>query len=1500
MEGQQATDVGETPVDAGSSSETVVASSSPANDNVDTTASNMVVSESTVSPSSPASDSTDTPASTAVVTESTESDSLPASDSVNTAASNAVVNESTESQPTATVDTASTGSAATTPSTTPSKREKVRSVKFMVDTSDDTLGPAASPSAATAVAVSTSSSAATTSESPSSKGASPKGLEKSLSRVSSMQANRDASVLISRLQNDIKDLLVSGNESSDLFVKGIFPEDEAGEDGDKKRDEDVDVPNVAVVESFGEDLTGLLDTSSNSSNSNNSSPHGLKKASTSNNLSRTMTRGTLLMNENLSLQAEARERNIMIEELRSKVDMLSTILTDSVEKTEQMERELQEQYNQIGQLQENEILLKKENLMLSKKISEQGAEIQQSHGIRSKMVETEAVMTNLQDEMVGTLENLLTTRQELKQLEDIDALRLQEIAAYNREIEDLKQELDAKRHELSAAEDANLETRTSCERSIALTERKMEDLTSATEMIRLENLRAKEHLLRVKGAQEKWEQEKVELQKSIDAWKRMSVGTVSTPKASTTTVSPLRRGNSMSSVTAAGVRSPQPTLPRSESTDLDSSSINEQQVVLTRSNSGSAATSNGLLSVDTSLFANYAAMATTVLMDSAQRTYLSVAEVIASGDNDKMKNELIGLAHQLETMRSSNARLLNKLQAARGNIQVCCRARPPNAAELSQLTLMQQATRSKAYPVTNKDTNRVCVLDVLDDNELACYEAKSEQWRSFAFDRVWKMDSTQAEVFADVEPLVMSVTEGYNCCLMAYGQTGSGKTFTMNGIGEDYGISYRTLSRIFEALELKRESAMMTARRIKERTIAARQQQMQQAHANQQQPQQQQAATPDLASELAVMIEEDNIIAGLEVEPFSYKVEISIMEVYNDQIHDLLVNNMQSVDGNINTPSLDVRQTPDGSVFVPGLIQVRVHSLEDVMAVFGRGSANRMTATTNLNERSSRSHLILQVTVTTVSEDELPVRAKLSLVDLAGSERVSKSGSVGSTMKEAQHINKSLSALGDVMEALDQKHKHIPYRNSKLTYLLNDSLGGNSRTMMIVTLCPTELTTEETLFSLHFATRVRNITIGAARKNVNAKNLEDALKSIKMELRDTRMKKSVLEEQVLALKREVKSKSERTAIQLDSKTRTLDDTKKYADIQIQQYSRQNRELMTRLQEEKTERSQVSLELSATKRDLGKYRDKIKEISNEREILQRELKHKDREIAALRQRLPQSALTGLSPTRSPHGSAGLGSSDVLMPPSPRSAGTSPERDSPHARTQPYGFNAGPLSPRMLQKQQQFQQQLLQQQQEQAENATPSREREEIVALGERSTVSVGNLIARYSSKGGSTSDTPIHLESYTHPTLVNVSPESARVNAGSPEQINVMNGHMYDMDSHHHLTLNTHHSDLSMSTGTPIRPTRGANRSNTHTPTLSSESSSSPMMTGYQSYSSPAGKQIIVGANGGATPASANYKPKMTPRSKEALLKHQVGADFVQFLSRVCCLLHNGCWSSSLL
>ena len=139
------------------------------------------------------------------------------------------------------------------------------------------------------------------------------------------------------------------------------------------------------------------------------------------------------------------------------------------------------------------------------------------------------------------------------------------------------------------------------------------------------------------------------------------------------------------------------------------------------------------------------------------------------------------------------------------------------------------------------------------------------------------------------------------------------------------------------------------------------------------------------------------------------------------QVHDLLDNS------SLNT-NLDIRQNPEGGTYVPGLKQVAVTSLVDVMNVLAQGSANRATALTNLNDQSSRSHLILSVMVTTTMGDGASTKGKLNLVDLAGSEKVSKSGVTGTAMKEAQHINKSLAALGDVLEALDQKSKHVPYR----------------------------------------------------------------------------------------------------------------------------------------------------------------------------------------------------------------------------------------------------------------------------------------------------------------------------------------------------------------------------------------------------------------------------------------------------------------------------------------
>jgi hypothetical protein len=324
--------------------------------------------------------------------------------------------------------------------------------------------------------------------------------------------------------------------------------------------------------------------------------------------------------------------------------------------------------------------------------------------------------------------------------------------------------------------------------------------------------------------------------------------------------------------------------------------------------------------------------------------------------------------------------------------------------------------------------------------------------------------------------------------------------------------------------------------------------------------------------------------------------------------------------GGIGAPDsggLDIRQAPDGSVSVPGLKLIPVHCIEDVMEVFARGSANRATATTNLNEHSSRSHSILLIDVTTTARGCAPVRSKLYLVDLAGSERVAKSGATGATMKEAQHINKSLSALGDVMEALDQKSKHIPYRNSKLTYLLQDSLGGNSRTMMIVTACPTELTIEETLFTLQFAVRVRNISLGSAKRQVSTKNLEEALRVLKAEMKETKKRRMQLEETVQEVKRENKRLTDKAATITENKQRATEDARSKVDGQIQQLMRTNDEMKSRITEEKEAKQQAVQELDLVQKTLKKTQDQMKEINKDKDKILYQLKQKDKDYEALK-------------------------------------------------------------------------------------------------------------------------------------------------------------------------------------------------------------------------------------------------------------------------------------------
>uniref|UniRef100_G1T2J7 Kinesin-like protein n=1 Tax=Oryctolagus cuniculus TaxID=9986 RepID=G1T2J7_RABIT len=206
---------------------------------------------------------------------------------------------------------------------------------------------------------------------------------------------------------------------------------------------------------------------------------------------------------------------------------------------------------------------------------------------------------------------------------------------------------------------------------------------------------------------------------------------------------------------------------------------------------------------------------------------------------------------------------------------------------------------------------------------------------------------------------------------------------------------------------------------------------------------------------------------------WEYNITVSAAEIYNEVLRDLLGKEPQE--------KLEIRLCPDGSgqLYVPGLTEFRVQSVDDINKVFEFGHTNRTTEFTNLNEHSSRSHALLIVTVRgTDCSTGLRTTGKLNLVDLAGSERVGKSGAEGSRLREAQHINKSLSALGDVIAALRSRQGHVPFRNSKLTYLLQDSLSGDSKTLMVVQVSPVEKNTSETLYSLKFAERVRSVELG--------------------------------------------------------------------------------------------------------------------------------------------------------------------------------------------------------------------------------------------------------------------------------------------------------------------------------------------------------------------------------------------------------------------------------------
>lgn len=313
--------------------------------------------------------------------------------------------------------------------------------------------------------------------------------------------------------------------------------------------------------------------------------------------------------------------------------------------------------------------------------------------------------------------------------------------------------------------------------------------------------------------------------------------------------------------------------------------------------------------------------------------------------------------------------------------------------------------------------------------------------RTFLFDKVFGPTSQQKDLFNHaVCPIIFEVLEGYNCTIFAYGQTGTGKTYTMEGGGRikngefptDAGVIPRAVRRIFDILE-------------------------------------------DQQAE--------------------YSMKVTFLELYNEEITDLLApeETTKFVDDKSKKP-IALMEDGKGGVLVRGLEEEIVTTANEIYKILEKGSAKRRTAETLLNKQSSRSHSIFSITIhikeCTPEGEEMIKCGKLNLVDLAGSENISRSGAREGRAREAGEINKSLLTLGRTINALVEHSGHVPYRDSKLTRLLRDSLGGKTKTCIIATISPSVHCLEETLSTLDYAHRAKNIK---NKPEINQKMMKSAV-----------------------------------------------------------------------------------------------------------------------------------------------------------------------------------------------------------------------------------------------------------------------------------------------------------------------------------------------------------------------------------------------------------------------
>ena len=388
-----------------------------------------------------------------------------------------------------------------------------------------------------------------------------------------------------------------------------------------------------------------------------------------------------------------------------------------------------------------------------------------------------------------------------------------------------------------------------------------------------------------------------------------------------------------------------------------------------------------------------------------------------------------------------------------GNIKVVVRVRPFNTREKD---------RTAKCIVSMKDNQTVLTPAPPDPNsKTKPVKATAEGTKTFAFDKsYWSFNrddehfAGQEDLFTDLgKPLLDNAFQGYNNCIFAYGQTGSGKSYSMMGYGAEEGVIPKICRDMFERIE-------------------------------------------------KIHTEDVNLTST---------VEVSYLEIYNERVRDLL--------NPANKGNLKVREHPATGPYVEDLAKLVVRDFAEIEHLMDEGNKARTVAATNMNETSSRSHAVFTLTLSQKRHDvetnmDTEKVAKISLVDLAGSERATSTGATGARLKEGAEINRSLSTLGRVIAALadmsDPKAKktkgmQVPYRDSVLTWLLKDSLGGNSLTAMIAAISPADINFEETLSTLRYADSAKRIKNHAV---VNEDPNARMIRELKEELAQLRAKLS--------------------------------------------------------------------------------------------------------------------------------------------------------------------------------------------------------------------------------------------------------------------------------------------------------------------------------------------------------------------------------------------------------